>query len=97
MLNKRILLVTENGRDLTEESKIKLLNKEFLELNQATVVTDPLLVFPKYLKRNLKSNDNVVVVYDDGSYKVFREAERLKKFLRGQTAATWKLLQSYKE
>lgn len=96
-MNLRVLLITSNRHDLTTSAKDELIKTQFSDMENVNIVSDPLLVFPKYLKRNLKSNDKVVVVYDDGTYKVFREAERLKKFLRGKTTATWKLLQSYKE
>lgn len=93
-MNQRVLLITTNGHDLTKEAKDKIIDIIYPDVDNVCIVSDPLFVFPKYLRRNVKDDDNVIVFYDSGRFEVFCETDRIKELLKGQKMASWKVLKS---
>lgn len=95
----RILLLTENRRDLTPAAKLEMLNKAFSDCadNDVAIVSDPAFQFPSLLRKQLKAGDTVVLVGNNGAFTVMKDVKGIKRLLkRFRSRTSWAALEGGK-
>lgn len=89
-----LLIVTENGRDLTKTYK-KQICKPYLEKDNVYIITDPLFVFPNFLLKKvleLNEDDVVVAVPESGEGYYTFHADDARKRLSGYDGKSYDAL-----